>query len=46
MRFGLVAVKGCFMWKSTGWLAKKNHVKNETIQNWIKRGYYAVAPAK
>ena len=28
------------MWKSTGWIAKKEHVTNETIQNWIKEGYY------
>ncbi len=28
------------MWKSTGWLAKKDHVTNETIQNWIKEGCY------
>lgn len=28
------------MWKSTGWLAKQEHVTNETIQNWIKEGYY------
>ena len=28
------------MWKSTGWIAKKEHVTNETVQNWIKEGYY------
>jgi len=28
------------MWRSTGWLAKSECVTNETIQNWIKEGYY------
>jgi predicted site-specific integrase-resolvase len=28
------------MWRSTGFLAKKYSVTNETIQNWIKEGKF------